>query len=558
MASGACRRAGHYATASAVAAASTSLALVAISERQWQQRRPQQWRPPHRLLLLQHGRVSCDAQGQEGSKHGISTTTHRGTFVMKNPDGVDDDYDLGKSLGDGGYSTVYKATHKRTGIMRAVKRLDKERTNATQFEAEVRALITLDHPNIVKVMEYFEDEDNFHLVMQLCSGTDLFNHIADTSENDVPGVPEAEAARLFRQCVLAVSGCHFKGVIHRDLKPENFIVDPQTSHIKLIDFGLCCDNEKDLTEVAGTSCYCAPECYDRDHVADDAQDLWSLGCILFVMLTCEYCPEGSDIHKDPDCLKKHFQSCERYQTVSPNAKDLIERLMQLEPSERIAIQDILQHPFLAGTEERNERQRRLSWAFMQLPWKMREFAEAPLIKQLGGGCIVHLATASSLSPALQMEFDKARQVFRSVDPDGSGSVSEDELRERLAKEGVRPPSDFGDTFKSCLSTSFGSGFAKRKGEMDYSVFVACQMMDAEWPDLLYREAFYILDRTRTGVIEVNELLSLVQAGKSEPTQVHAQRQGDMNYERFLEAMKPPQGTLPHRLRGVIKGVLFGN
>jgi len=141
-------------------------------------------------------------------------------------------------------------------------------------------------------------------------------------------------------------------------------------------------------------------------------------------------------------------------------------------------------------------------------------------------------------------------------------VSEAELQTRLTKEGVQPPSDFGDIFKACLRTSFGTGYAKRQGEMDYSVFVACQMMDAAWPDILYREAFYILDRSRNGVIETEELLLLVRAGASDPLKVKldaAARDLDfINYDRFLETMKPPQGTLPHRLRGLIKGVIFGS
>jgi len=557
MASGVCLRARHYAAVSAVAA-STS-ALLAISDRHRQKHRLHQWQL-NRPALLRHGTVRCDGI-IEGCKQAISTS-HRATFVMKNPDVVDDDYLMSKPLGDGGYSTVYKAVHKRTGIGRAVKRMDKERTNDTQFEAEVRALITLDHPNIVKVIEYFEDKDNFHLVMQLCDGEDLYECIASTAENDIPGLPEAKAAALFRQCLLAVSGCHFKGVIHRDLKPENFIHEPQTGFIKLIDFGLCCNTKVQESEAAGTGCYMAPECIKDNHTADDSQDLWSLGCILYVMLTCEYCPEGNEIHEDPDCLERHFKNSARYQALSPNAKDLIQRLMKVEPSERIDIQAALKHPFLAGTEDKNERQRRFAWAFMQLPWKMKQFAEAPLMKKLAGECIVLLASASSLTPGLQMEFDKARLLFRSLDPEGTGSVSEAELRERLVKEGVRPPSDFGDIFKACLATSFGSGYAKRTGEMDYSVFVACQMMDVLWPEILYREAFYILDRSRNGVIETEELLMLVQAGKSDPlpksVDAEARELGYINYDRFLDTMKPSEGTLPHRLRGVIKGFIFGS
>jgi len=98
--------------------------------------------------------------------------------------------------------------------------------------------------------------------------------------------------------------------------------------------------------------------------------------------------------------------------------------------------------------------------------------------------------------------------------------------------------------------------------MDYSVFVACQMMDVVWPEFLYREAFYILDRSRNGVIETDELLLLLQAGGSAsiPTSMdsEAREMGYVNYDRFLDTMRPPQGTLIHKLRGVIKGFIFGS
>jgi len=481
----------------------------------------------------------------------------RDQFILKNPKNVRQDYSFKETLGEGGYSTVHRAVHKRTGIVRAVKKIDTRKTDRQCFESEVRSLIILDHPHIVKVIEYFEDKSHYYLVTEFCVSVDLFDYVECCG-----GVPEKEAALLFRQCLLAVAGCHWSGIIHRDLKPENFILMKKDHSIKLIDFGLSTSGDDGLSRTLGTAIYMAPEAFTEDswHAAEPGE-IWSLGCILFVMLTTEACPSGDEVRMDAGLIDKHCSKSDRFQNLSWEARDLIERMLRVDPEQRPSIEEALEHPFLASCAGSALRQRHFARSCMQLPWKMKAFAEAPLLRRIATQCIVHLAASSALQDSLAQEVEKARHVFRALDANGSGIVSEDCLRERLVGEGASLPDDFSETFAQCTCSTLGHESATQ--HLEYTVFVACEMMDSVWPDLLYRETFNILDRSHSGVLEVEDLVTLAcnlsqeQASATTASdlflgastaisEVDPDGSGYIRYDRFMEIMRPAQGTSIHR------------
>jgi calcium-dependent protein kinase len=150
---------------------------------------------------------------------------------------INDYYEITKNeLGKGSYGKVHLGKLKGTNLKRAIKIIEKAKvSNVKRFKLEVEIMMRLDHPNILRLIDYFEDQKNVYLVLELCTGGELFDRIIANKYYN-----EEDARIIFKQIIKALHYCHINGVCHRDLKPENFIMiskkDPFT--LKIIDFGL--------------------------------------------------------------------------------------------------------------------------------------------------------------------------------------------------------------------------------------------------------------------------------------------------------------------------------
>jgi calcium-dependent protein kinase len=170
-------------------------------------------------------------------KSSASLRFHRGSFVHFTKGDIVSMYSIVGTLGKGSFGRVYKAKHKLTNDYRAVKIITKENLNASNREKlmfEVEILRSLDHPNIIKIFEVYEDDKQFSIVTELCVGGELFDRISSAKK-----FSENIAAGFMYQIMSSVLTCHEKGIVHRDLKPENilFISSLETSPLKVIDFG---------------------------------------------------------------------------------------------------------------------------------------------------------------------------------------------------------------------------------------------------------------------------------------------------------------------------------
>lgn len=158
-------------------------------------------------------------------------------FVLKREGEIFDDYTVDdKVLGEGTYGVCFKATDKVSGEEVAIKRIPREKIrNYQRFLNEITALKTLDHPNIIKLFEIYEGEEDVYLVQELCTGGELFDFIVNQEF-----LNEHQAAVIFEQILHSVMYCHKNAIAHRDLKPENYMFESskEGSNLKLIDFGL--------------------------------------------------------------------------------------------------------------------------------------------------------------------------------------------------------------------------------------------------------------------------------------------------------------------------------
>jgi calcium-dependent protein kinase len=260
-------------------------------------------------------------------------------------------YNILNPLGEGSFGKVYKVKHKKTGMIRAMKAINKKKQNLSKDKEkelikEINILKKLDHPNIIKVYEYFNLEKVLFIITELCTGGELFSKIVQ-----VKHFSEEVAAHIMRQLLSAVRFCHLNNVIHRDLKPENILIETENERrkdffsIKVIDFGTSeYKRRKKLTELIGTSYYIAPEVLNNNY--NEKCDLWSCGVILYILLSGRPPFYGKTDEEIFERIKlgKFNINCFS-ESISLQAKDLINNLLTVNSEKRLNAQEALDHPW---------------------------------------------------------------------------------------------------------------------------------------------------------------------------------------------------------------------
>lgn len=278
-------------------------------------------------------------------------------------------WQLGKTLGKGATGRVRLAKHSVTGQTAAIKIVSKKsaalvqsasmaqmekdqplsingtRTMPFGIEREVIIMKLIEHPNIINLYDIWENRGELYLVLEYVEGGELFDYVSTNGS-----LPEAESVRLFRQIIAGLSYCHRFSICHRDLKPENILLDANRN-IKLADFGMAALQPKDkwLNTSCGSPHYAAPEIIQGQQYRGDKADIWSVGIILFAMLNGFLPFDGGDVSSTLRLVKKgeYFLP----PSLSAEASDLIQRILQKRPEKRITMEGIWAHPLLRKYEK---------------------------------------------------------------------------------------------------------------------------------------------------------------------------------------------------------------
>ncbi|KAF7141809.1 hypothetical protein RHSIM_Rhsim06G0012600 [Rhododendron simsii] len=248
-------------------------------------------------------------------------------------------YDLDKELGRGEVGITYLCTEKSTGLKYACKSISRRKlVTDKEIEDVRREIAILEHlrgqPNIIEFKGAYEDRSNLHLVMELCSGGELFDRIVAKGSYS-----EKAAARIGRQVVNLVHVCHSLGVMHRDLKPETFLLvsKKEDAPLKATDFGLSVfiEEGKVYKDIVGSAYYVAPEVLKRNYGKEI--DMWSAGVILYILLS-GVPPFWAETEKGifDEILKGliDFES-PPWPSISTGAKDIIRKMLTMDPKKRI-------------------------------------------------------------------------------------------------------------------------------------------------------------------------------------------------------------------------------
>ncbi|KAJ8772802.1 hypothetical protein K2173_027979 [Erythroxylum novogranatense] len=439
-------------------------------------------------------------------------------------------YDLDKELGRGQFGITYLCTEKSTGNKYACKSISRHKlVNQKDIEDVRREILILQHltgqPNIVEFKGAYEDRQNLHLVMELCSGGELFDRIIAKGSYS-----EREAAVVMRQVVNVVHVCHFMGVLHRDLKPENFLLASREdgAPLKATDFGLSVfiEEGKLYRDIVGSAYYVGPEVLKKRYGKEI--DVWSAGVILYILLSgvppfwaetergiFEAILEGKlDLESSP------------WPKISSSAKDIIRKMLTRDPSKRITAAQALEHPWLK--DEREASDKPLDSAVLI---RMKQFRAMNKLKKLA-----LMVIAENLSGE---EIKGLKQMFQNMDTDGSGTITFDELKSGLSRLGSK-------LSEAEIKQLMEAADVDRSGTIDYVEFITATMHRhrLEKEEQLF-QAFQFFDKDGSGFITRDELKqAMSQYGMGDEAtidevidDVDTDKDGNINYEEFVAMMR---------------------
>eukprot|EP00903_Cladosiphon_okamuranus_P014850 g13751.t1 len=433
-----------------------------------------------------------------------------------------------KEIGSGHYGVVRTCTSRATGEVFAIKTIKKSKVpRLVLLKREIDILRAVDHPTLIKLEDVYEDDVNLHLVTELCTGGELFDRIIAKTESAEGHYSETDAANIVHKILGAIEYCHNEhNICHRDLKPENFLFKTKDDHadLKIIDFGLSrFENDSEaMTTRVGTPYYIAPEVLSKKY--DKACDLWSIGVIMFILL-CGYPPfygnSDAEIFRAVQRVDYRFLSPE-WDGVSNEAKDLIRKLLVKNPKDRLTASQALVHPWFDKVMSGGAAAQTLRDSAMRLNHRLRRFTGANALKKIALNVI-----AEGVADA---DEGHLRKVFNSLDLNGDGEITVDELQQVVASEGmVEMQAEVLELLNSVDT------------KLDYRRFLAATMEKAVF---LRREnlrkAFDHFDLQGTGTINKSDLLQALGSEERARTlleDVDINHDGQISFDEFSQMMR---------------------
>ena len=429
-------------------------------------------------------------------------------FMISNTQEINENYNMrsGILLGAGAFGKVMMAKKRNSDIYRAIKIIPRSVVQKnSKFTNEINILKVLDHPNVIKLYETFQDDTNYYMVFEMCKGGELFDTIIENGY-----FTEKEAKVIFAALMKAIHHCHKQGVCHRDIKPENFMFGDKNDleSLKMIDFGLSTffrqkqqklDKEnvkqdkgssqskrgkRPMRTKAGTSYYVAPEVLVGEY--DEKCDIWSAGVILYILLS-GYPPfSGANDWEILLAVKRgkySFKGSE-WKHVSESAKDLI-RNMLCSVDKRMSANDVLKHPWFDKESPDVKGEINLS--------KLKDYVKANRLKKVVLNYIVTQTDESEIKDLIKL--------FNKLDVNGDGEITKEEFIKGLK-------SSKGNTKQ--LTNIFSKIDFDKSGAISYTEFISALISkEIYFKEAKLKQAFQLFDKDGDGQITFDELRGIL-------------------------------------------------
>ena len=464
-------------------------------------------------------------------------------IVGESRDDPEQDYKKLKLIGEGSFSSVYEAQNRITDIIRAMKIIPKGGANSKLDEkelvSEINILRTIDHPNIVKIFEFYSTRQNYAIIMENCKGGKFYDEIRNKAPFD-----EKYTAYVMYQIFSAINYCHNMNIIHRDLKPENILIvnrhkNNYYPNIKICDFGMAkiADKNKLENKLVGTVHYVAPEVIQKKY--NEKCDLWSCGVIMYVLLSRKppFAGENTDeiiekIKKGSYDLKSH-----PFDTLSANAKDLIQKLLTKDVNQRISAVEALNHPWFEEQKSKELYNEIINSNIIEkLLTNLKNYKKNSIIQETALAYLVHNF------PQMK-DVINACKLFNQIDINGDGKITEEELYKGLSQK-IKSNSlkdDVKDIYKKLDMDS--------DGYIEYEEFVRAAVSKEKFMgDNVLKFAFRFFDKDNSGKITFDEIERIFKKGVTDKdnvekslnkiiNEVDLNRDGKISFDEFAKVMK---------------------
>ena len=403
----------------------------------------------------------------------------------------------------------------------------------------------MDHPNIVKIFEFFNSTKNYYLITEYCKEGELFEKII----KEAPFTEEYTAFIMY-QIFSAVYYCHTQNILHRDLKPENILLECKEKNnikIKIIDFGTAKIFEKNKTEkkIIGSSYYIAPEVLYQSY--NEKCDLWSCGVIMYILLSSSPPFAGKCDNEIFENIKRGFFDLEgeKWQNISINAKNLIKNLLEKNVGIRISAEEALEHKWFKNLNTKENLNFVEPAKIKKMLIQLTAYSPDKLLQHIALAYLVHNFPQHD-------EVITANKLFNMIDDNSNGKINEEELKIGLKKmlknENIN--------LDEMISSIFINVDSDQNGCLQYEEFVrGCIDKECFINDDIIKFSFAFFDKDKNGEItceEIEDILlksitkekdneseknSYIDCVKKMIVEVDVNKDGKVSYDEFRDMMK---------------------
>ena len=457
-------------------------------------------------------------------------------FIKGTEKNFKDDYKLISKLGKGSFGKVYEVKNIKTNQTRAMKSIKKSENKEENDELlnEIEIMIKLEHPNIIKIYDYYYDKNNYYIIMEYVSGGELYDYI--TKEQNFS---ERKTKIIMSQLLHALNYLHSNNIVHRDIKPENILIEKTKEkcplenefgiNVKLIDFGTChlIQNNDYLTLKVGSPYFIAPEVLRKKY--DKKCDIWSAGILMYILLI-GYPPFNGSTHKEIfKEIKKGIidKDTSEWRKISPKAQDLLNKMLEKKCDKRYTAFECLNHPWI--TEVENYPRRRIDNVIMSTFLKrIYNFTVKEKFQQAVIAYIVHFLLTND-------DIRELENAFMKLDEDRDGKLNYNEIKDGYLKY-------FGDVNDDKLKQIIHKMDNNFDGFISYEEFIRCAIeQDRLINDNNLKMAFEQFDLNNDGKLSKDEIKNVL--GNTDNIyiddflkQINLNDEGSINFEKFKTIM----------------------
>jgi len=381
--------------------------------------------------------------------------------------------------------------------MKIITKKDVENCQKVDAEImnEIEILKKMDHPNIVKIFEFYNSTKNYYLITEFCKEGELFDKIVKEGPFD-----EDFASYIMYQIFSAVNYCHNMSILHRDLKPENILIERKEKNglkIKIIDFGTAkiFENNKVERKIIGSSYYIAPEVLSKNY--NEKCDLWSCGVILYILLSVSPPFSGRNDNEIIENIKKGYYDIESniWQKVSPEAKNLIRSLLERNVGIRINAEEALNHKWFKKLKTKDK----FNWVpqekIKSMLENLKSYSVDKILQRIALAYLVHN------NPQHEEVLD-ACKLFNLIDKNSNGKITKLELKDGLNELSVCDEVES----EKFVNEIFNLIDGDNNGYIEYEEFIrGCINKERFITEDIIKFSFRFFDKDNNGEITFEEI-----------------------------------------------------